>query len=63
MAGQDSVLDREGGELEFEDGRKGRRFEIVPGVGVGSSQVHVPFRIKVVGDGLKDLGWKLVDER
>lgn len=61
VAGQDSVFDSEGGKFQFEDGRKGKRFEIVPGVGIGSSQVHVLFNIQVVGDGLKELCWKLVD--
>ena len=46
------MLDSEGGKFEFKEGGKGGRFERAPELGIGSSQVHVIFNIKVVGDGL-----------
>lgn len=46
------MLNSKGRELQLQKGGKGGRFERVPGVGIGSSQVHVLFNIKVVGDGL-----------
>lgn len=46
------MLNSKGRELQFKEWEKGGRFERVPGLGIGSSQVHVLFNIKVVGDGL-----------
>lgn len=46
------MLDSEGGELQFEQGRKGWTFERAPGLRIGSSKVHVILNLKVVGDGL-----------
>ena len=46
------MLNSEGGELQFEKGRKGWRFERAPRQRIGSSEVHVVLNLKVVGDGL-----------